>query len=114
MARRLLWSQAMEPIDPQELATVTGGFAFLAALPGILSGVTGLVNAFKGSGSAPQAPQQTAAPTAPTTPAPLSAGSSPTASAPMQMASGPTSPASGGGGDMMGMLSSVTNIIRIG
>lgn len=104
----------MEPIDPQELTTVTGGFAFLAALPGILSGVSSLVSAFKGSGSAPQsAPPQPQA-TAPTTPAPMSSGTSPTGAAPTQMASGPTPPAGGGGGDMMGMLSSVTNIIRIG
>ena len=110
MARRLLWSLAMEPIDPQELTTVTGGFAFLAALPGILSGVSSLVSAFKGGGSAPQAAPaqpQTAAPTAPTTPMPISAGGSPTGAAPTQMASGPTSPTSSFG-DM------VTNIIRIG
>jgi hypothetical protein len=101
----------MEPIDPQELTTVTGGFAFLAALPGILSGVTGLVNAFKGSGSSPQtaqAPQQPVA-TPPTPPA----GAAPTTASPTQMASGGPSPGTGGG-DPMGMLSSVTNIINIG
>ncbi|MGH9887454.1 MAG: hypothetical protein ACREBE_18130, partial [bacterium] len=61
----------MEPIDRQELATVTGGFAFLAALPTIFSGIssiTGLVNAFKGSGSAPQAAPAQPQVAAPTTP----------------------------------------------
>ncbi|HSS02392.1 MAG TPA: hypothetical protein VLM79_35275 [Kofleriaceae bacterium] len=105
----------MEPIDPQELTTVTGGFAFLAALPGILSGVTGLVNAFKGNGSAPQAAPAQPQIAAPTTPAPAPGGTAPTASAPTQMGSGTPSPGGGGGGiDPMSMLSSVINIIRIG
>jgi hypothetical protein len=100
----------MEPIDPQELTTVTGGFAFLAALPGILSGVTGLVNAFKGNGSSPQPQPQTQAPVAtPPTPPTTVAPTAPT---------GPTPPSggspSGSGFDPMSMLSSVTNIIRIG
>ena len=102
----------MEPIDRQALTTVTGGFAFLAALPGILSGVTGLVNAFKGSGSSPQPAQPQPPAAVPTAAAPTGTGAPSGPSMPTQAASGgsPTS----SGFDPMSMLSSVTNIIRIG
>ena len=112
MARRLLWWQAMEPIDSQELITVTGGFD-LAGLAGLFTGIgsattgiAGLVNTFKGLGSPPQTAQAQPTATTPTAAAPTSPGTAP-ASAPTQMASG-TPSSSGGSGDM------VTNIINIG
>jgi hypothetical protein len=105
---------AMEPIDPQALASVRGGFAallgtLLQAAPGIIQAIGGLS---KGSGSGTTAPAQ-AQPTmaAPTMAAP--GGAAPTT----QMAS--SDPSGGGGGacrsgcDPIG-ASSVTNIIRIG
>ena len=74
MARQLLGSCAMQPIDPpatpdlasldpESLALVNGGFgallgALLQAAPGILQGVSGIISAAKsggGSGSAPAA-----------------------------------------------------------
>jgi hypothetical protein len=85
VARRLLSSCAMQPIDRQALASVNGGFgallgALLQAAPGILQGVSGIISASKSGGSSGSAPA--AGPTGPTqgqqpdpsaTPAPASA-----------------------------------------
>ena len=56
VARRLLWLRAMQHIDRQALASVTGGFgallgALLQATPGILQGVSGIISASKSGGS---------------------------------------------------------------
>ena len=114
VARQVLRSVPMEPIDPQALTAVRGGFgALLTALPGILSGVTGLIGMLKGGGgtatSSAQQPQATMA----TPPGPAGA----TATAP-QTQTATTDPTGGAGAcrsccDPIG-ASSVTNIIRIG
>jgi hypothetical protein len=105
---------AMEPIDPQALASVRGGFAallgaLLQAAPGIIQSVGGLMG--KGSGGAPTAATQAQ----PTLAAPTMA--TPATAAPTtQMTS--SDPAGGGAGCRSGCdpigASSVTNIIRIG
>ena len=103
----------MEPIDPQALTAVRGGFgALLTALPGIISGVTGLIGMFKGSGGTATASAQPQPQPTMTTPA---AATGPT---PPQMQTATADPTGGAGTcrsccDPIG-ASSVTNIIRIG
>jgi hypothetical protein len=70
-------ADTMQPIDRQALSTVTGGFlgALLAAAPGILQGVSGIIAASKsggggGSQPAPSAPPPQPAPASAPAPAP--------------------------------------------
>jgi hypothetical protein len=95
MARRVLkpTSPTMTPIDDTILATVRGGFlgALLAAAPGILQGVTGIIGAAKGGGGAAPpggAPQQQGG-------SPAGAAAAPAGANPM---AGAQRKGSGGGG----------------
>jgi hypothetical protein len=75
----------MQPIDPQALSSVHGGFAaLLGALPGILQGVGGIIAASKSGGSKGSAePPPSAGPAQPA-PAPAPAPSPSPAPAPSQ------------------------------
>lgn len=80
MAWRLLWVTAMQPIDPQALSTVTGGFgailgALLQAAPGILQGVSGIISASKSGGGGGQTASAAAGPPQPGGPAPATQAS---------------------------------------
>lgn len=70
----------MQPIDPQALSTVTGGFlgALLSAAPGILQGVSGIIAASKSGGGGSSQPAPSAPPPQPA-PAPAPAQPGPSA-----------------------------------
>lgn len=102
MARGVLWVTAMQPIDREELVTVTGGFA--ALLGALLQAAPGIISAFKGGGGG-----------GPGAATPQQAG--PAQAAPEQ-AGPPQAMASAAGANplasFMPMISSIMQLVRIG